>query len=107
MIVDHLQGCGLNKKIILQIAIKIRNITASLNGWVSTLLVFRAYFCISEFHTPISIITQGVAAMKNIMKEVQKVKGERQVVHSLNKRNALIPMVSVGHDQFLNSAILV
>lgn len=49
--------CRLNKEIILQMTVKVINNTLRLNDLVATLLVFRAYFCISEFDTLLSTIT--------------------------------------------------
>lgn len=84
VIADDLQGCGLSKEIILQMAVKAVNDTAGPNGLVPTLLVFGAYPRISEFDAPTPTITQRAAAIKNAMKEVQKVRAERQVADALN-----------------------
>ena len=52
VIADNLQGCGLSKEIILQMAVKAINDTAGPNGLVPTLLVFGAYPRMSEFGAP-------------------------------------------------------
>ena len=84
MIRNDLQECGLTKEIILQMAVKAINNIAGPNGLVPTLLVIKAYPCISEFDSLIPIITQYAAIIKNTIKEVQKVRAERQVVDTLN-----------------------
>ena len=53
-----MQGCGLSKEMVLKIAIKVVNNTVVPNGLVSTLLVFGAYPCITEFDALTSTITQ-------------------------------------------------
>lgn len=62
---------------VLKIAIKVVNNTVVPNGLVSTLLVFGAYPCITEFDALTSTITQWAEAIKNAMKEVQKIRAER------------------------------
>lgn len=52
-------------------------------------------------------ITQRATAIKNAIKEVQKVRAERQVVDALNQRNGPGPMVCVVHDLPLDSDVLV
>lgn len=84
VIANDLQGCGLSKKIILQIAVKAINNISSFNGLVPTLLIFGAYSCILKFYFPTSIISQRATAIKNTMKKVQKVKAERQLANALN-----------------------
>ena len=61
----------------------------------------------SEFDAPTSTITQRATAIKNAMKEVQKVRAEKQVADALNQRNGPGPMVSVVHDLPLDSDVLV
>ncbi len=107
VIADDLQGCGLSKEIILQMAVKAINDTAGPNGLVPTLLVFGAYPRMSEFDSPTPTITQRATAIKNAMKEVRKVRAERQVADALNQRNGPGPMVSVVHDLPLDSDVLV
>lgn len=58
-------------------AVKAINDTIGFNGLVSTFLVFGAYLCILEFDFPIPTITQRATAIKNAIKEVQKVRVER------------------------------
>ena len=107
VIADDLEGCGLSKKIILQMAVKAINDTAGRNGLVSTLLVFGVYPCMSEFDSPIPTITQRAAVIKNAMKVVQKVRAEKQVTDALNQRNEPGLMVSIVHNLPLDSDVLV
>ena len=107
IIVYDLQGCGLSKEIILQMAIKAINNTAEPNGLAPILLVFGAYLCMSEFDAPTPIITQRVTAIKNAIKEMQKVRAEKKVADALNQKNEPGPIVSVVHDLPLDSHVLV
>ena len=107
IIADDLQGYGLTKEIILQITVKAINDIASPNGLVPTLLVFGAYPRMSEFNSPTPTITQCATAIKNVMKEVQKVRAGKQVIDTLNQRNGPGPMVSVVHNLPLDSDVLV
>lgn len=107
VIADDLQGCGLSKEIILQMAVKAINNIIGPNDLVPTFLVFEAYSRMSEFDSPIPTITQRAIAIKNAMKEVQRVRAERQVADALNQRNRPGPMVSVVYDLPLDSDVLV
>ncbi len=95
VIAADLQEYGLNKETILQIAVEAINNTAGPNGLVPTFLVFEAYPHMSKYDSPTPTMTQRDAAIKNTMKEVQRVRAERQVI------------VSVVHDLLLNSEVLV
>ena len=107
IIANDLQECGLIKEIILQMVVKTINDTAGLNGLVPTFLVFGAYSRMSEFDSPIPTITQRATAIKNTMKEVQKVKAKKQITDALNQRNRSGLMVSVVHNLPLDSNVLV
>ena len=107
VIAADLQGCGLNKEIILQMAVKTINNTAGPNGLVPTLLVFGAYPRMTEYNAPTPTMTQRAAAIKSAMKEVQRIRAERQVADALNQRNGPGPIVFVVHDLSLNSDVLV
>lgn len=65
-------------------AIKVINNTTSPNSLVFILLVFGIYSCITKFDTSTPTIIQCVAAIKNIMKKVQKVRSEKQMEDALN-----------------------
>ena len=56
IIANDLQRCELNKKIILQMAVKAINNIIGSNGLVPIFLIFKAYFCISKFDSFISTI---------------------------------------------------
>ena len=58
VIAADLQGCGLNKETILQMAVKAINDTAGPNGLVATLLVFGAYPRMTEYDAPTPTMTQ-------------------------------------------------
>ena len=107
VIAADLQGCGLNKKKILQMDVKAINYTSSSNGLVPTLLVFGVHSRISMYNALSPTITSCAAAIKNAMKEVQRVRAERQVADALNQRNGPGPMVSVVPDLPLNLDLLV
>ena len=64
--------------------IKAINNTACPNGLVHICLIFRAYLCMLKFDSPTPTITHCAATIKNAMKEVQKVKGQKQVTNALN-----------------------
>ena len=74
---DDLQRYRLSKEMILSMAIKVVNNTVGLNALVSIFLVFGPYSYMSEFDIFIFTITQYVVAIKNAMKEVQKVRAEK------------------------------
>lgn len=67
----------LNRKIILQMAIKVINNIAGSNSLVSTFLIFGAYFCILKFNFFTPIIIQHITAIKNTIRKMQKVRVER------------------------------
>lgn len=87
--------------------VKAINITAGLNGLVSTFLVFETYFCMSEFDFFTPTITQSATILKNTMKKLQKIKAKRQVADALNVKNRLELMVFIVHNLLLDSDILI
>lgn len=58
-------------------AVKAINNIARPNGLVLTLLIFGAYLCIPKFDALTTTITKHVTAIKNVMKEVQKVRAKK------------------------------
>lgn len=88
-------------------AVKAINDTVAFNDLVSTLLVFGAYPHLSEFDVFIPTITQCIVAIKNAIKEEQKVRVERQVADAVNQMNEPGLMVSVVHDLPLDSDVPV
>jgi hypothetical protein len=95
----------INKDIALQIAFKAINDSASLNGLIPTLLVFRAYLYIVKSDAPNPIVIKQAAALKKAIKEVKKLRAERQVINALNMHNR--PKTTAIHNLPLNSPILV
>ncbi len=87
VIAADLQGFGLNKETLLQMAVKAINDTAGPNGFMSTFLVFGAYSRMSNYDTSTPTMTQPAAAIKNAIEEVQRVRAERQVEDVLNQKN--------------------
>ncbi len=57
----------------------------------------------SKYDPPTPTMTQCATTIKKVMKEVQIVRAERQVVDALNQRNGPEPIVSVVNDLPLNS----
>jgi hypothetical protein len=76
-----------NKKAILQITVKAVNNSAGSDGIMPTLLVFRAYSCITKdsLLSP-SIIKQAKAIYKGI-KKVRRLYAKRQVNNILAIKN--------------------
>ena len=105
VIMDKLQGSGINKDMALQMAVKAVNDTAGPNGLVPTLLVFGAYPWIHELDPPAPTVSQRAMAIRKAMEEVRRIRAERQVTDALNQRNG--PSVSILHDLPLNSDVLV
>ena len=86
-------------------AFKAINDSISPNGFISTLLVFKAYPYIMESNVPNSIVTKQAAALKKAMEKVKKLKAERQMANTFNMRNG--PKTTAIHDLPLNSLVLV
>jgi hypothetical protein len=78
-----------NKEAILQMAVKAVNDLAGPDGIVPTLLVFRAYPCITRDSPPSPSITEQAEAIYKAMKEVRRFYAERQVNDALAIRNGL------------------
>jgi hypothetical protein len=95
----------INKDIALQMAFKAINDSTGLNSLIPTLLVFRAYLYIIKSNTPNPIVVKQAAALKKAIKEVKKLKAERQVINALNMCNR--PKTTVIHNLPLNSPVLV
>jgi hypothetical protein len=78
---------SVNKKAILQIAVKAVNDSAGPDGIVPTLLVFRAYPCITRDSLLLPSITERAKAIYKAIKEVRRLYAERQVNNTLAIRN--------------------
>jgi hypothetical protein len=59
-----------NKEAILQMAVKAVNDSAGLDGIVLTLLIFRAYLCITRDSPPSPFITEQAEAIHKAIKKV-------------------------------------
>ncbi|SLM34183.1 integrase core domain protein [Lasallia pustulata] len=105
VIMDELQGSGINKDMVLQMAVKAVNDTAGPNGLMPTLLVFGAYPQIHELDPPAPIFSQRAMAIRKAMEEVRRIRAERQVTDALNQRNGI--SVSLLHNLPLNLDVLV
>jgi hypothetical protein len=76
-----------NKKAILQIAVKAVNDLIGLDGIVLTLLVFKAYLCITKDSLLSPFITEQAEAIYKAIKKVQRLYAEQQVNNALAIRN--------------------
>ena len=84
--------------------IKAINDTADENDLIFVLLMFDAYFCMHELNF-FFIIIQQAEAIKKTMKEIKKIKIERQINDALNIRNVSITIHF--HDLFFNAKIMI
>lgn len=105
VITEDLQGTGVSKETVLQMAVKAVNDTAGPNGLVPTLLVFGAYPRMNFMDPPAPIIAQRAASIEKAMDEIRKLHAKKQVTDALNTWNG--PMVNPLHDLPLNSDVLV
>jgi hypothetical protein len=76
IILEELKGSGLNKDIVLQIAVKAVNDLASLDRLVLTLLVFGAYLRLSKLDPLALLVTQRATAIKKAISEVTKLRAK-------------------------------
>ena len=86
-------------------AFKAINNTASPEGLVPTLLVFRAYPQIVKSDAPSPLVIQRAAAIKKAIVEIQKLQAEQQIADALNMRNG--PQTSAIHGLPPSSPVLV
>ena len=93
------------KKIELQMIIKLINDSARFDELISTLLIFDTYLRIHEFDSWSFIVNQRVIAIRKIMNEIQKIQIERQINDALNTRNEFI--MNLVHDLSLNPDVLM
>ena len=71
VILDELQGTS-TKDLVLQMAVKAVNDTASPDGLVPTLLVFGAYPRMTKLDPPAPLITARAIAIQKAMAEIVK-----------------------------------
>jgi hypothetical protein len=69
--------------------VKTVNDSAGPDGIMPTLLVFRAYLCITRDSLLLSFITKRAKAIYKTIKEVRRLYAERQVNDALAIRNRL------------------
>ena len=89
----------------LQMIFKTINDSVESHDLVSTLLIFDAYFRMSESDASVSNITQRFIAMKKTMDEIRKLNVNRQINDVLNTKNEFSTIHF--HDLFLNASILI
>jgi hypothetical protein len=88
----------------LQMSFKTLNDSVELDDLISTLLMFEAYFRMTD-DVSSSTITQRAIAMRKAMNEVKRLVTIRQMNDALNTRNE--PSITSIHDLSLNSQVLV
>jgi hypothetical protein len=76
-----------NKEAILQIIIKAVNDSAGSDGIIPTLLIFRAYPCITRDSLLLLFITERAKAIHKAIKEVRRLYTKQQVNNALAIRN--------------------
>ena len=102
---EELKGQEVTKHILLQMAVKAINDTASPDGLVPTLLVFGVYPRMTDRDPPTTTITQRAAAIKRAVDEIIKLQAQKQVRDALNQRNG--PSITAIYDTPINSPVLV
>jgi hypothetical protein len=78
---------GINKALLLQIAVKAINNTVGPNGLVLTFLVFGSYLQLTNLDPLSLLIAQRAAIIKRATKEVSKLYTARQITDTLQQRN--------------------
>ena len=86
-------------------AVKAVNDTASPNGLVPTLLVYRAYLRISKLDPPTPSIIERAAAIRKAMAEIVKLRAKQTVNNALYYRNG--PNTTLVYNLPLNSKVLI
>jgi hypothetical protein len=99
------ENLDVNKKIVLQMIVKVINDTVDSDDLVLILLIFEAYFRMHVMNLSTSSIIQRVMIIEKAMIEIRKFRAESQIVDALNIRNYSI-VISI-HDLHLNSDVLV
>ena len=106
IIAEELKGInGVNKEMILQMAVKAVNDTAGPNGLVPTLLVFGAYPRMAKLDPPAPSIAVRSKAIEKAMAEVSKLRIDRQITDALRQRNG--PQTDRIHELRINSRVWV
>jgi hypothetical protein len=87
VIKNKIEGTGVDRAIMLQMAVKAINDTAGYDSIVPTLLVFGAFPRITHIDPPALSITQQATAIKKAMAKVTKLQMQRQVTDALRTQN--------------------
>jgi hypothetical protein len=86
-------------------AIKAINNTASPDGLVPTLLVYKAYPRMTNLDPSAPSIIDRATTIRKAMSEIAKLQAKQAVNSALNHRNR--PDITLVHDLPLNSEVLV
>ena len=86
-------------------AVKAVNNTASPNGLVPTLLVYRAYLRISKLDPPAPSIIDRAAIIRRVIAEIVKLRAKQTVNNALYYRNR--PNTTLVYNLPLNSKVLI
>jgi hypothetical protein len=105
IIQDKLKDKNIDKKIILQIAVKAVNNSAGPNRLVPTLLVFSIYLQLTEIDLLSLSVTKKAEAIRAAIKKVRQLYIERQVQDILAIYNS--PDIKIILDLLLQSDIQV
>jgi len=86
-------------------AVKAVNNTASPNGLVPTLLVYRAYLRISKLDPPTLSVTDRAAIIRKAIAKIVKLRAKQTVNNALYYCNG--PNITLVHNLPLNSKVLM
>jgi hypothetical protein len=86
-------------------AVKAINNTASPNGLVPTLLVYRAYLRISKLDPPTPSVTDQAAVIRKAIAEIVKLWAKQTVNNALYYHNG--PNITLVYNLPLNSKVLI
>jgi hypothetical protein len=86
-------------------AVKAVNNTASPNGLVPTLLVYRAYPRISKLDPPAPSVIDQAAVIRKAMAEIVKLRAKQTINNALHHRNG--PNTTLVYNLPLNSKVLI
>ena len=103
IIISKIFGIDSNQN--LQMTFKTINDSIGSHDLMSTLLVFGAYFRMSESDAFASNITQRSIVMKKAMNEIRKLNVNRQINDVINTKNEFSTIHF--HDLFFNAPVLI
>jgi hypothetical protein len=96
---------GINKDIALQMAFKVINDTAGLDGIVPILLVYGTLPRISKYNPLSPLVAQRSNALRKAIEEIKSLRASHEVARALNVCNG--PSITNIHELLLNSEVLV